>query len=339
MGDAPRLPRRRQGPPRRLARLPQELPDDDVRLLRDASRRPRGARMQGADPAPRRGRARAGGLLDGEPARGQGSRRRHGSVLAEDARDEALAAAGLQRAAGRQGVRRLPRRRGGHPQGVALHQLRLLSLRVQLARVGPGLLRPRRAREGDALRRRRARPGGGRAARGLQLRARRLGLHPLLLLQRALPERRRPARRDRQARRRVGAAGHRPRHGGEACELVRPLVGDDRLAARDRARAEDAGRRLLDQADEVRDGPRPPRQGAAAVPAARRGGRRRGAQPAQARARAGPARRARSRPGRAGAGARRLGARDRRVARGDLRQAGRRAAAPLPETQTEKEEA
>ena len=41
------------------------------------------------------------------------------------------------------------------------------------------------------------------------------------------------------------------------------------LAARDRARAEDAGDRLLDHADEVRHGPRAARQGAAAVPAAR----------------------------------------------------------------------
>ena len=83
---------------------------------------------------------------------------------------------------------------------------------------------------------------GGRAARGLQLRARHLGLHALLLLQRALPEGRRSARRDRQARRRVDQGGDRPRHGREAREVVRHLGEDDRLAARDRARAEDAGR-------------------------------------------------------------------------------------------------
>ncbi len=48
VGDAARLPRHRQGPPRRLARLPQELPDDDLRLVRDAHGRRRGARVQDA---------------------------------------------------------------------------------------------------------------------------------------------------------------------------------------------------------------------------------------------------------------------------------------------------
>ena len=35
--------------PRRHARLPQELPDDDLRLVRDAHGRRRRARLQGAD--------------------------------------------------------------------------------------------------------------------------------------------------------------------------------------------------------------------------------------------------------------------------------------------------
>ncbi len=91
----------------------------------------------------------------------------------------------------------------GDPQGGALHQLRLLRLRVQLDGVRSGVPRPGRARQGDALRRRRPRPVDRRAARGVQLRARDLGLHALLLLPGALPEGRRPARRDRQARRRV----------------------------------------------------------------------------------------------------------------------------------------
>ena len=34
---------------RRDARVPQELPDDDLRLVRDAHGRPRRARLQGAD--------------------------------------------------------------------------------------------------------------------------------------------------------------------------------------------------------------------------------------------------------------------------------------------------
>ena len=97
-----------------------------------------------------------------------------------------------------------------------------------------------------------ARPGRHRAAQHPQRGARDLGLHPLLLLQRALPEGRRPARRDRQARRRVDQAGDRPRHGREARQVVRQVGGDDGLAARDGARAEDAGRRLGDQGDQVR---------------------------------------------------------------------------------------
>ena len=49
-----------QGPPRRDARLPQELPDDDLRLLRDADGRRRRARLQDADEraSPRRATCR-----------------------------------------------------------------------------------------------------------------------------------------------------------------------------------------------------------------------------------------------------------------------------------------
>ena len=50
--------------------------------------------------------------------------------------------------------------------------------------------------------------------------------------------------------------GHRPRHGRQAREVVRRLGEDDRLAARDGARAEDPGHRRGDQADEVRARPR-----------------------------------------------------------------------------------
>ena len=93
---------------------------------------------------------------------------------------------------------------------------------------------------------------GGRAARALQRRARHLGLHALLLLQRALPKGRRPARRDRQARRRVDQARDRPRHGRQARALVRPLGEDHRLAPGDRARPQDAGHPRRAQGDEVR---------------------------------------------------------------------------------------
>ena len=138
----------------------------------------------------------------------------------------------------------------------------------------PGLPRAGGAREGDALRRRRARPGDGRAAAVVLGRARDLGLHALLLLPGALPEGRRPARRDREARRRGDEGGHRLRHGREAREVVRHVREDDRLAAGDRARAEDAGRREVAQGGQVRDGALQARQGAAARPAARREARR-----------------------------------------------------------------
>src|SRR5581483_1409579 len=300
VGVPPRRARHRQGPGRRDALLPEELPDDDLRLLRDADGRPRGARLQGADAADRRARPRAGDLGDGESADRQGPRRRHGPVLAEDARDEAVAPARLRRAAGRQGVPRLAGADRGDPQGGALHQLRVLRLRVQLDGVRPRVPRPGRAREGDALRRRCARSDDRRAARGVQLRARDLGLHALLLLHRALPEGRRPARRDREARRRVDQGRDRSGHGREAREVVRHLGEDDRLAARDRARPEDAGRRLVRQAGEVRDEPGEARQGAAADPAARRRGREGGARALQPGQGAGPRRRCGHRPGREG---------------------------------------
>ena len=54
MGLPARRARHHQGPPGRDARVPQELPDDDLRLLRDAHGRPRGPRLQGADEADRR---------------------------------------------------------------------------------------------------------------------------------------------------------------------------------------------------------------------------------------------------------------------------------------------
>ncbi len=73
--------------------------------------------------------------------------------------------------------------------------------------------------------------------RTLQRAPRRLGLHPLLLLQRALPQGRRPARRDRQARRRDLLRGHAVRQGRPPRAGVRRLDPHDRLPARDRARA------------------------------------------------------------------------------------------------------
>ena len=210
----------------------------------------------------RGGGERAGDLADGQPADRQGPRRRHGAVLGQVPRRRPVPAARLHRAARRPRARDLAAADGRDPQGVALHQLRRLRLGVQRDGVEPGVPRAAGAREGDALRRRPPRRREERAARGAERRARDLGVHPLLLLQRALPEGRRPARRDREARRRVDQGGDRPRHGREAREVVRHLGEDDGLAARDRARAEDAGHRRVDQADEVRARPRQDGQGA-----------------------------------------------------------------------------
>ena len=299
MGDAARLPRHRQGPPGRLARVPQELPDDDLRLVRHAHGRRRGARVQDAHVRDRAQRPRPGRLGDGEPADRQGPRRRHGAVLGQVQGDEAVPPARLRTAAGRARARDLAGADERDPQGVALHQLRLLRLRVQRLGRRARVPRPAGARQGDALRRRPARRREGRAARRVQRPARDLGVHPLLLLQRALPQGRRPARRDREARRRGDEGRDRPGHGREARELVRHLGEDDGLAARDRARPEDPGHRLLDQGDEVRDGPGQARQGAAALPAARRRRRQGVARALRPRQGAGPPGRDRHRPGRA----------------------------------------
>src|SRR6266511_4444361 len=67
----------------RNARVPEELPDDDLRLLRHADGRRGGARLQDAHVRDRRVRPCAGDLRDGEPARRQRSGRRHDPVLGE----------------------------------------------------------------------------------------------------------------------------------------------------------------------------------------------------------------------------------------------------------------
>ncbi len=142
-GDAARLPRHRQGPARRHARLPEELPDDDLRLLRDADGRRRRARLQGADVRHREGRPRAGDLGDGEPAR---SSRTSSSTWIRSGRSSGRSSRSSSPATtsrrGRQGARDLAGADERDPQGVALHQLRLLRLRVQLDGVGPRVPRP-----------------------------------------------------------------------------------------------------------------------------------------------------------------------------------------------------
>ena len=223
-GDAPRLPRHRQGPARRHARLPQELPDDDLRLVRHAHGRRRRARVQ--DAHVRRSRRAGhvpGDLGDGQPADRQGPRRRHGR---RSGRSSARRARGCSPATseppdGKEYLH-LAGAHERHPQGVALHQLRLLRLRVQRDGVRPASSSARRrSRRRCASSATRATARSVERLEELQRRARHLGLHALLLLQRALPEGRRPARRDREARRRVDQARHRPRHGREAREVVR----------------------------------------------------------------------------------------------------------------------
>ena len=127
----------------------------------------------------------------GEPADPEGPRRRDGAVLEQGPGRQALARLRLRRGAG-EGADRLAAADERDPQGSALHHVRLLRLGVQLDGVRPGLPRPCGAREGVPVRRRRARPRRRRAAEQAQRGARHLGLHPLLLLQRALPEGRRP---------------------------------------------------------------------------------------------------------------------------------------------------
>ena len=84
---------------------------------------------------------RAGRLGDGQSPDRQGPRRRHGPVLAEDAGDPAVPRAAARRP-GRGGEHRPAEADEHDPQGVALHQLRLLRLGVQLDGVRPDFLGP-----------------------------------------------------------------------------------------------------------------------------------------------------------------------------------------------------
>ena len=182
VGLPARRPRPDQGQGRRHPRLPQELPDDDLRLVRHAHGRPCRPRLQGADEADRGRGPRPRHLRDGEPPDRPRPGRGHGPVLGEDPRGQAVPPAGLRGAAGT----RVDLSAGADepdPQGSALHHVRLLRLGVQLDGVRPRVPRPGRAREGVPLRRRPARQGRRRAAERVQPGARDLGLHALLLLQ------------------------------------------------------------------------------------------------------------------------------------------------------------
>ncbi len=213
---------------------------------------------------------RPGDLGDGEHADRQGPRRGHGALLGEDPRRPAVAPARLL-GSGREGARRLAGADGRDPQGVALHHVRLLRLRVQLDGGRPGLPRPGRARQGDALRGR-CRATGRRSSACSRTRSE----HGIWDCTRCyFCNERCPKGVDpRDAIAKLGAEamkdGHRLRHGRQAREVVRHLGEDDRLAARDRARPEDAGHREVAEGGQVRDGALQARQGAAAGAAARR---------------------------------------------------------------------
>ena len=117
---------------------------------------------------------------------------------------------------------------------------------------------------------------------GSQRRARHLGLHALLLLQRALPEGRRSARRDRQARRARRSASARARSSAPRRTCSRPSARSSSRASRTRRSSSTrrtSGGFLNETAARAEDD-RPARRGARRPvrPAAR--ARRQGAEPA-----------------------------------------------------------
>ena len=252
-----------QGPARRHARLPQELPHGGVRLVRHARRRRRGARLQDVDEAVRRRRATSptvapmGNMpvikdlvVDMEPT--------SGARCGRSSRTSTRPRRGLA------GETRVARR--GPEQQEQIHKESLCIMcgccvsECNSMEADPGLPRAGGAREGLPLRRRRARPRHPRAAARPQRRARHLGLHALLLLQPALPEGRRPARCDRQARRgecstrascatrarSTPACSSTRRTAAATCarrSWCRRRIGADRRAARGAARARPGPRR------------------------------------------------------------------------------------------------
>ena len=175
------------------------------------------------------------------------------------------------------------------PQGVPLHQLRLLRLRVQLDGV-----RPRTSSGPQALAKGMRFVGDPRdGATRRAARATYNGEHGIWDCTRCyFCNERCPKGVDpRDAIAKLGAEaikeGIDRDMGAKHAKWFVTLGRDDRLAARDRARAEDAGHLSSIKRDEVRAGAREAGQGAAAVPAARRRERRRGAGAARARAGAG----------------------------------------------------
>ena len=150
-------------------------------------------------------RARSRHLGDGEHADRQGPRRRHGAVLGEDPRGPAVAPAGLLGSR----ARRSTSSRRSEMDVIHKESLCIMcgccvsecnSMEADPDFLGPAALAKGMRFVGDAR--------DQATVERLQAyseRARDLGLHALLLLPGALPEGRRPARRDREARRRGDA--------------------------------------------------------------------------------------------------------------------------------------
>ena len=222
-GDAARLPRHRQGPPRRHARLPQELPDDDLRLVRDADGRRGRARVQ-----TRMYEIAQAGHVPVISAMGNLPVVKDLVVDMEPfwakfkAVEPWLRPGYAEPPDGKEYLVTQPEMNAIHKESLCINCGCCVSecnaMESDPEFLGPQALAKAMRFVGDP----RDHADGG-AARGVQRRARDLAVHPLLLLQRALPEGRRPARRDRQARRRGDAGRDRPRHGRQAREVVRHL--------------------------------------------------------------------------------------------------------------------
>ena len=219
-----------QGRGRRLADVPQVLPHGGLRLVRHADGRRRRAGLQDADGAAGRGRATSptispmGNLpvikdlvVDMDPFWDKFKAVK--PYLDDDDGDAPVKEWRVQQ----EELDRIMKEALCIQCGCCVSECNSMA-------ADPDFLGPAALAKAAAVRRRRPRPRRQAAAGALQRPTRRLGLHPLLLLQRALPEGRRPARRDRQARRRDLPGGHAlgqgrpPREGVRHVDATRPAT-------------------------------------------------------------------------------------------------------------------
>ena len=262
--------RHRQGPPRRDARVSQELPDDDLRLVRHAHGRRRRSRVQDAHGRHRRVGPRPGDLGRWGTCRSSTTSSSTWSPSGEDPRGHSRGCRPGYADPGEKEQHRLARADGRDPQGVALHHVRLLRLRVQLDGGRPDFLGPAALAKGMRF------VGDARDQATVERLQSYSDEHGIWDCTRCYfcTERCPKGVDPRDAIAKLGAEADtrrdRLRHGRQAREVVRHLGEDDRLAPRDRARPEDAGRREVAEGDQVRDGALPARQGAAAGAAPRR---------------------------------------------------------------------